>query len=485
MKVCRGLIDNNQVFTNDGDVRLCGWLYARYQSVGKLTEQTAEEIWSGEKTKRVFETLAKQDYSMCNHNDCVYLLTQGEEGVPLIELEEIPKHPTHLSVSYEETCNYRCTVCAQCTEGRFDSKSYQEKVRQNADIIEKNLDPVLPNLIRIGANGCGELFASPHVLRQLANWKPVRPPGEVNVRLETNGSLFTEENWKKIENLGQYYVFVVVTVMSFDEHTYQHLSGVKYPISRIENNLRFIKSLRDKGDINHFEITTVVQESNFRTLPEFFRRCVEEFGADSVRLRPYCAYGYDKEREWFRDVRNVQHPCHKEYLEILKDPIFNHPKFVDWGVLNDTHDKPSPYSEVKALRDGESEILCQMLNDDSGLVKLENLVQENGGKVIIHGAGVLGRTIAKNLTERGNVKIDHITDFRQCGEFLGIPIINLHERNDDGNPIPNSQDKTLPVLVTWLETEQRHFDYFRSLGYTGKFIKLNEIFDYNCGCDCK
>lgn len=488
MKVCNGLIWNNQVFFNDGDVRLCGWLYGPHQSVGRLSEQTVEEIWKGEKTRHIFETLAKGDYSLCNHNDCPFLLSGGEENVPLVELDEIPDHPTYLSVSFEEVCNYRCTVCAQCTEGKFD-KAHTAELERKRDIIEKNLEPALPHLKRIGANGCGELFLSKRALNLLANWKPLLPKDQLNVRLETNGSLFDEQHWKMIESIGQYDVFVVVTVMSLDEHTYQVLSGVKYPISRIESNLHFIKSLRDKGLINHFQITTVVQEQNFRTLPTFFKRCVEEFGADSVRLRPYVAYGYNKEVEWFRDVRNVRHPYHKEYLDVLKNPVFKHPKFVDWGVLNTVHDVPFPYKNEKELRERESKILYEMLDNDSAMEKLESHVQELGGKLTIYGAGVVGRTIAKNLTERGKVKIDHIIDLKQCGDFLNIPIINLNKRDDDGNPLPPGyENRNLPILVTWLESEQRHFDYIRSFGYTGEFIKLEDIFDFdklfNDNCDC-
>ena len=109
---------------------------------------------------------------------------------------------------------------------------------------------------------------------------------------------------------------------------------------------------------------------------------------------------------------------------------------------------------------------------------------ENGGKVIIHGAGALGRTITKYLQERGKVQVDHITDFKQCGEFLNIPIVNLNEVYNGKSPLSENLEKDLPILVTWLETKQRHLDFIQSLGYTGKFIKLDEIFDLNSDCDC-
>ena len=53
----------------------------------------------------------------------------------------------------------------------------------------------------------------------------------------SNGSMFNKNQWEEIANLGQYNLHVAITVMSFEEHTYQILSGTRLPISQIESNL--------------------------------------------------------------------------------------------------------------------------------------------------------------------------------------------------------------------------------------------------------
>ena len=479
MRVCRELVKGTQVWTPEGDVRLCSWLQGHLHNVGNLVEQTMEEIWKGDKVKYLFETQAKGDFSCCRDWECPYLIRGGVKEVPFVEIDKIPERPVYLNLSYEEVCNYRCAMCYHNAVGHLDrvDPDYEERTKK----IEKNLESCLPYLERIGANGCGELFASKHLLRQLANWKPLAPKEKVMVRLETNGSLFDEEHWKQIENLGQYNVTVVITVLSLDEHTYEVLSGVKYPISRIENNLRFVKSLRDKGIINHFEITTVVQERNFRTLPEWFKRCVDEFGADSVRFRPYAPYGcLPRETEFFFDIRNKNHPYHKEYLEVLKNPIFKHPKFNDWGVLS-TKDEPSPFTRERNFRFQENKILQEIFTNPKVFDNLEEKLQESCDSVIVHGAGALGMAIEKTLKERGKIQVKCITDYVQTGNFLDIPIVH---------PNCEDQQKDLPIIVTWLQTKDQDYSYFRELGYTGKFIKLEEIFDFDklfkddCAC-CK
>ena len=475
MKVCKELLTGTQVVNYDGIVRLCCHLY---HDVGKLSENTLDEIWNGEETKYVFGKLAAGDYSLCYAESCPYL-TSGKTP-PLVEIDDIPPHPTHLNLSYEFTCNYRCSVCF-INDVHDTEKAKHELIM---DRVEKNLESALPRLKYLAANGAGELFVSKRTMRLLSSWKPVSPPEEVSVFLATNGSLFDEQHWKQIENLGQYNVRVTVTVMSFDEHTYQVLSGVKYPISRVENSLRFIKSLREKGLVNRFEIATVVQERNFRTLPTFVKRCIEEFGVDGIRLRPYARIlNVPFEEDWFTNVRIKQHPYHKEYLEILKDPILKHPKVMDWGIFNSL-DVKFPLNDERKARQKEIKVLQEIFTNDSFLKNIKNILP-NGKNIIIHGVGSLGMALVKSFLEDGAVKVDHITDFKQKGEFLNVPIVNINDRDSYSRA---EYDKTLPILVTWLETEQRHLDYIRNLGYTGKFIKLEDIFDFDKlfkeDCDC-
>lgn len=475
MKICPTILSFTQVFLPDGSVRPCGWLKSEYMSIGKLSEQSFDEIWHGEKFRNLLERQSAGDFSVCDGRACSFCTSQTKE-LPLVEIDKLPEHPTHISLSYERVCNYHCNVCWEAHSDMFNKTD--DKMIEQRKIIEKNLMEALPHAKFISANGCGELFASKSIMNLLANWRPLAPKEECSVYLETNGSLFDEEHWKQIENLGQYHVTVVMTVMSFDEKTYQACSGVKYPISRIENNLRFIKSLRDKGIINEFRITTVVQERNFRTLPEWFRRCDEEFGADSIRMRAFVPYeARDRDTEWLFDIRNKYHPYHQEYLEMIKDPVFQNPKLLNWGLFQ-TVERPSPFQIERDRRNKENRLLREMFNDPEILDKLKQKLQQSGGKVIIHGAGAVGIAFVKALKDLG-IQVKAITDHIQTGDFIGVPILNLKDY---------CEEKELPIIVTWLQTKERDYTYFRELGYTGEFIKLEEIFDFdklfddNCGC---
>lgn len=277
---------------------------------------------------------------------------------------------------------------------------------------------------------------------------------------------FDEEHWKQIENLGKYYLKVAVTVMSFDEKTYQLLSGTKLPVSQIENNLRFIKRLREQGIVNYFEIATVVQERNFRTVPEFARRCVEEFGADYVRLRPYMPWGsQEPEIEWFMDIRNPQHPYYSEYKEMKKDNIFNHPRVHDWsGGLDTVNIKNFPYKlsyyKEKIIEDIMSSI-------DSIAEKLNTCMEQK--QLVIYGIGIVGKIFVGQVKEKG-MEVAYILDKNKpCCKFQSINVYNLDETE--------KLSKNVIIVVTPLIKMEEVVGELRTLGYKSKIMHVKELLE--------
>ena len=79
----------------------------------------------------------------------------------------------------------------------------------------------MPYVKEFSANGLGEFFVSESMNRVVSQWRPEEIP-DAEFVLETNGSLFTKENWRKIRNIGKANLKVAITVMSFDEMAYQY-----------------------------------------------------------------------------------------------------------------------------------------------------------------------------------------------------------------------------------------------------------------------
>ena len=360
VKIC-GMALQFVIVNPNGDVQSCCFTNSENQVIGNLFENTLEEVWNGEKNFHILDSLAKGDYSVCDSTWCPYLINGKPKGnLPLWEIDEIPKFPLGVSLSYDLTCNYNCTSCR-------DVHKNDVETQKKHDMLADMMDEYLPHMKTIFANGWGEVFVSSRILKQLASWKPLSPKEEISVMITSNGSLFNERNWKKIENLGQYNLRVQISVMSFDDHLHRTLSGTNVPISVIEDNLRFVKKLRDEGIVNKFVISSVVQDRNFRTMPDFVRHCLEEFDPDEIQLQPIIFVNKDNFASWLTDVRNKAHPYHEEYVEVMSDPIFKNPKVVDYGAWKeiDLGEFPafSHVKKTKQYRAWESQIFREIFTE--------------------------------------------------------------------------------------------------------------------------
>ena len=430
MKTCKRLLNFVQIINAEGDVRLCSWIQDNI--IGNLQKEDMQDILNSSKAKELRRTIAQGDFSICPEDNCPYLANGCVDEI-LVDYDENTTYTVEtLELAYEGNCNYACTCCT----------SYQHMMdtRQNdyTDLyhsLEEKIIALLPYVKHLGANGRGEFFASPRIMKLLSEWQPLSPIDEISVEIETNGSLFNLQNWKKIENLGKYHLSVYITIMSFKEDVYQYLSGTKLPMNNILDNLFFVKKLREQGVINELEIATVMQELNFREMPEFTRRCIEEFGADHVRIRPVFPGGNQTEEiQWFTDVRNPKHPYNNLFRRVMEHPIFRDSHVVLWS--NEFPSNRGQYpgirnaQEVKRLSDivnMQHEVLARikrMVEDERLAEKIKQSIKDS--KIAVYGLGTIGKIFI--LTLKKEIDIEMVFDKkREEASFHGIPIKDISE----------------------------------------------------------
>lgn len=464
MKICKRGVDFIQITDAKGGVRVCCWMRDSY--IGSLLESTLKEIYHSERAEQVRRDLLT--YKNCQVDNCPYL-ANGTIDNHLVELNEIPEYPSELYLAYEGNCNYNCTCCTSF----MNMKEAKEKNwNDNYDLIEQGIQEVLPHIKKISANGRGELFCSPRILKILHDWKPIHPKEQVCVALETNGSLFNETNWRKIENLGQYHLQVMITVMSFQEEIYQYLSGTKLPVSNIIKNLHFVKELRKKGIINEFEIATVLQEQNFREMPAFTERCLNEFGADTVRIRPIIPGGpLDRNVQWFMDVRNPFHPYYQEYKKIMEHPIFNHPKVLLWSGSCDSTigEHPGIQAQKKLQKNQEVlNVIDRILAEEDAIKKLKDYMnQKNKKELSLYGIGRIGKLLLRLNGADEEIPIKQLYDNYTAGKSFGKHPILLPKDGDYQN------SKNTAILVTVCSQNETIKQELEQYGFEGTILYVN------------
>ncbi len=71
MRVCQMGWEKVQIVGEEGEVHPCCW--ANYGSMGKLSEQTMQEIWNGERANEFRQSLLDGSYRFCKTQNCKYI----------------------------------------------------------------------------------------------------------------------------------------------------------------------------------------------------------------------------------------------------------------------------------------------------------------------------------------------------------------------------------------------------------------------------
>ncbi len=375
MKYCHMFHDYLYIDNNNGGICLCPWMEPQNACIGNLMNDEVDDAYNSEYANYLRSTMDDQTFKFCRPQACPFI---QNNSLPEISVEEYEKkkqeryYPSIINLAYDFVCNQSCETCRSSV---FQPPAnYAEQMQT----IHEKLAPYLDKAKRITASGHGDPFASPYMMKVLENLQPKDP--EFSILLESNGVFFDEAHWERIKHLSAIRLELVVTINSFDEFTYRHVSrGGNF--EKLMHNFELMSQLRKEGKLAHLTNTLVIQDRNFREIPAFIKRSFEEYAFDQVILRPVYQWGtMPDEVFWFKDVLNPMHPYHAEYLEIMQDPILKDPRVFNFG--GDMLHPARPYP-------------C---GNGNSIVPY-NAIPE-GAKVVVYGAGQVGRQIMSQLSEK-------------------------------------------------------------------------------------
>lgn len=439
----------------DGRVRSCSWTDG---SIGNLIEQDVDEIWHGEKAERQREAIRNGSFSYCRKTSCPFL--ENDSLPDLSEEEFLEKtvtldRPDDFNVACDYVCNHSCPSC------REEVFVGNDEYHSNVNLMIDKLLPYLDGARSITTDGNGDALASVSIMRLLGKLSPTNK--DINVTIETNGALFDEEHWKKIEHLKNYNLSVVVTPNSFDERTFKYLNGGHDTYNKVIDNLYFLKSLRERNDIKDFQISIVVQDRNFMELPDFAKRCIDDFGVDKVVVKPlYHWFGLSEDLYWHKDVLNPLHPYHKEYMEILKLPILTDEKVYFWGANNLHCSRRHPaYKYLEQL-----EIVTNLMENELLEAKLcKYLSDQEIDSLYLYGDEKLSSFMYNLLKDYVTINGFVARDF--CRERIcEKKIISIWDY------IPKKEDTILVINYPYFDVIRKDFDV---IGFKGRLIALDQF----------
>jgi MoaA/NifB/PqqE/SkfB family radical SAM enzyme len=303
--------------STNGNVFLCvkGWLKDENTAyVGNLQIKDGLEIWHGEKAKEFRDSILDGSYKFCCEQKCPWLNSPDEHGSPMEdEPPTVRNKPEIVNAAYDMTCNL---YCVSCRKDIIVDMNFQRH-----DVLKKRIQDMgdIGEIIMIGS---GDPFSSPHVRA----WLKSEDVAAKKIMFHTNGTLLTKERWDSLpEDIRKKTKKIEVSIDAASKKTYEDVRrGFSWEI--LQENLRFISSLRSSGQLEYLKFSFVVYRPNYHEMPDFVRMCLD-LNADDIffnRAEDWAAFGCE-----YTELFQVHLPAHKEHSklqDVLEDPVLQNPK---------------------------------------------------------------------------------------------------------------------------------------------------------------
>ena len=300
-------------------------------SIGDLRTHSLMEVWNSPVAQDIRRSILDGSFKYCNHNTCPKIVSNS-----LVQIKNLTtpyrkkiaaerpvvleNGPLTLNLGYDNSCNLACRSC------RPHLIVLQGDEFASAELMQKKvLAEGFSNAKRAIITGHGDAIAS-KLFRQLLRELDAGQYPDLRIDLMTNGLLFTPAIWESFSKCHKAIRSVSISIDAGSEATYK-INRSPGDFNKLLRNLEFISTLRTSEKISFFEISFVVQRNNYGEMKSFFE-LGKNLSCDTVLFQKIINWGcgtYNAEQFKEVAVHEPQHPEHRAFKEVLKDPLFEDP----------------------------------------------------------------------------------------------------------------------------------------------------------------
>lgn len=341
-------------------------------TVGDAGDGTFMDVWNSEKAQAIRASILDGSYSHCLEKTCPEL---QQKSLPLRKhitdpyhraiidnnVTRLPKGPTEIVMNYDRSCNLACPTC------RVDMVVLSGEQKQAATAVQEwATADHLKDARRLHITGAGDALGSSIYHSFLRDFDPSTAP-HLRISLGTNAILLTPQTWDGICN--QAVDIVVASCDAASHETYRVNRGADFDV--LVENLRFIGSLRAAGELQIFVMNFVVQANNYKEMKDFVK-LGQAVNADTVMFQQLTNWGpFDDAEFRRRAIHRASHPEHEQFLDTLKDPIFNEPIVNMFNLVD--FKQPVADTEHPDQNNAIAEVSTKMLEEDKDKIAEEKL----------------------------------------------------------------------------------------------------------------
>lgn len=298
----------------NGTTRLCDCPDFLDISLGNIGVTGTSEVWNSALAKIIRLSVINNTYTFCSRNLCGKLSGDKEQTL-LLERKAVSEydHPLNINVANDYVCNLHCPSCRKCIHAKNDENEETE-IRCCIDSLFES--GWLEKADKLLVGGGGEAFLSGNYKRVIYGGSEKRN----SITIMTNGTLFTEEEWEKLQ--GKYEsISFMVSVDAAGKETYEKVRcGGSF--ERLMKNMDFLSELRRLNKVDSVKVIMIVQKANYTEIPAFIRWAKDK-GFDGVSLSHIRNWGTYDDRDFYENVSmfDMSGNMKPELAEVLADPV--------------------------------------------------------------------------------------------------------------------------------------------------------------------
>ena len=277
------------------------------------------DVWNSAKAQEIRQSILDGSFSHCIEEHCPML---QNETLPRRDEVQDPEHrkiidnnltvldhgPRELVLGYDMSCNLACPSCRTQLIMVSGKKKHEAYEVQNWATGEH-----LKDARKMDITLSGDAFGSPVYHDFLREFDASRYP-DLRITLCTNGLLFTEKNWNGICN--EICDVAYISIDAASPETYAINRGGKWDV--LMENLKFVGSLRERGELEKLVLSFVVQENNYTEMPDFVS-LAQSVNAIVMFIQIANTGTFTQQDFERRAVHLPSHPKHEHLREVLKD----------------------------------------------------------------------------------------------------------------------------------------------------------------------
>jgi hypothetical protein len=306
-------------------------------SIGPFGEENVIDIWNNSTIQKIRQSVFDGTYEYCNADLCPEI----QDGkLHDVRFAKDPNHrkiikdnktyldrgPRRINFSEDRTCNLSCPSCRT---------SIISIDKDDLDKIKAFREKFLPRLLETAGSifvcSAGDPFASPIYKDFLFNLDGKKYP-QLEINILTNGVLFTPQTWQSMIKIHKNLHTIFISLDAAKEDTY-NIVRRGGDLNKAISNIEFLSTLLNTGTINKLQLDFVVQDTNFRELPDFVALGIR-LKVSKVYFQKISNWGsYDSNEFKNKDICSPQHPQHSEFLKVCSNKILSH-QIVKRGNLS-------------------------------------------------------------------------------------------------------------------------------------------------------